>query len=286
MKSYEDFLNCAKDFAHFAFKRTFDYFHHKLIKAKEKVVEYCVSVSKKLFGAGKVVEVDFSEKEIRKAISDGKLYFIDNPDYPKTEEQMTEVKCRCKERLGEKAYAVAYNNCEHLVKFIMTGEPLSEQIEKAGSFKMFLVDTVDVFVSHAQRNTKKMICSGLLGCIPISLFGATVLPIGASTLISGCIEALYAWSELTQLKSQRSKNHVNEKDYKREMFRTIGGAFGATIGNVIGGCLGLACLPIPALGPVIGPKVGCAVGSMAGNYVGRWIGSVCTGRFFDSWFGK
>lgn len=276
MKSYEDFLNCAKNFAHFAFKRTFDYFHHKLIKATEKVVEYCVSVSKKLFGAGKVVEVDFSEKEIRKAISDGILYFIDNPDYPKTEEQMTKVKCRCKERLGEKAYAVAYNNCEHLVTFIMTGEPLSEQIKKAGSFKMFLVDTFDVFVSHAQRNIIKMICSGLLGCV----FGAKVLPIGASPLISGGIEALFAWSELTQLKSQRSKNHVNEKDYKRETFRTIGGVIGATVGNVIGGCLGLAC------SPVLGPVIGCVVKSMVGNYVGRWIGSVCTGRFFDSWFGK
>lgn len=286
MKSYEDFLNCAKEYAHFAFKRTLDYFHHKLIKATEKVVEYCVSVSKKLVGAGKVAEVDFSEEEIRKAISDGKLYFIDNPDYPKTEEQMTEVKCRCKERLGEKAYAVAYNNCEHLVTFFMTGKPLSDQIKKAGSFKMFLVDTFDVFVSHAQRNTIKMICSGILGCIPIALYGATILPIGASILITGGIEALFAWRELTQLKSQRSKEHVNEKDYQREAFRTKGGAFGATIGSVIGGCLGLTCLPFPVFGPVIGPKVGCVVGSMVGNYAGRWIGYVFSGYFYDSWYGK
>ena len=257
-----------------------------MLKAAEKVVEYCVSASQKLFGAGIVAEVDFSEEEIREAIDAGKLYFIDNPNYPKTDEEKRKAKCRCHERLNENSYALAYNNCEHLITFILTGNPYSEQIKKAGGFKMFLVDTFDVFISHASRNTVKMILTSLIGCIPIVRYGAKLLPIGASLLITSGIEALLAWINLKQLKIKQIKKHVNESDYQREAFRTKGGAIGATVGSVIGSCLGLAFLPFPVLGPTLGPKVGCVVGSMVGNYAGRWIGYVFSGCFYDKWYGK
>lgn len=73
------------------------------------------------------------------------------------------------ERFGEKAYSLAYNNYEHLVSYILTGNPFSEQIKKAGPLRKLVVDSFDNCISHGKRNMLK-ISGCLLAAVPVYLF--------------------------------------------------------------------------------------------------------------------
>lgn len=64
---------------------------------------------------------------------------------------------------------MAYNICEHLVSYILTENPFSEQIRKAGAWKKLFVDFFDNFISHGKRNTLK-ISECLLTVVPVSFF--------------------------------------------------------------------------------------------------------------------
>lgn len=64
---------------------------------------------------------------------------------------------------------MAYNICEHLVSYILTENPFSEQIRKAGAWKKLFVDFFDNFISHGKRYTLK-ISECLLTVVPVSFF--------------------------------------------------------------------------------------------------------------------
>lgn len=51
-------------------------------------------------------------------------------------------------------------------------------------------------------------------------------------LITGVIEGAFAAHEISKLREQRNKNHIDQKDYKREVTKTVSGAAGATVGSV------------------------------------------------------
>lgn len=162
-------------FAHYAVKRIkcgTSYFHHFIVvqwkKAKSKIIEYCGSILN-LFSRLEVVIKNMSEKEIQQAIEERRLYIIRDPDYPQNDEEEMEAEDRFWERIREKAYALAYNNCEHLVKFIMTGNPFSEQIREADALKKFLIDTVDHFFSNKYMNLSKL-GGSLLSYFPVKYF--------------------------------------------------------------------------------------------------------------------
>lgn len=166
----------GSNFAHYAVKRVvsgISYFHHFIIikwkEAKSKIIEYCVSISNMIFGQGEVIKRSLSEEEIKQAIKEKCLYVIKDPNYPKTDEEKDEAERRFWERLGEKAYALAYNNCENLAKYILTGNPISEQIRKAGAWKKFLIDTFDHYVSNVKMNFLKL-AGSLLSYFPVRLF--------------------------------------------------------------------------------------------------------------------
>lgn len=153
----------GSNFAHYAVKRVvfgISYFHHfivmKLEEATSKIIEYCVSVTNMIFGQGEVIERSLSEEEIEQAIKDNTLYVIEDPNYPKTDEEKDKAEKRFWERLGEEAYSLAYNNCENLAMYILTGNPISEQIRKAGVWKRFLIDTYDHYISNGKMNILKL----------------------------------------------------------------------------------------------------------------------------------
>ncbi|XP_061167674.1 uncharacterized protein LOC133176579 [Saccostrea echinata] len=173
VQSIEEFYKITKYVAHFAVKRSLGYFHHYIVAgwfdAKNKVFEYYVCFKNFFTGPGQVAKNDISEEEIEEAIAEENLYVIEAPNYPKTEYQKEQAKARCWKRLGEKAYTLASNNCEHLVNYIMTGLPYSEQIMNAGVWKMIFVDSFDNVVCRGKRNFVKL-GSCLLAVKPASAF--------------------------------------------------------------------------------------------------------------------
>lgn len=172
--SFDEVDEC--NFAHYAIKRVvagISYFHHFIViqweKAKSKIIEYCVTISNMIFGQGEIIKRSLSEEEIKKAINEKCLYVIKDPTYPKTDEEKEKAEKRFCERLGEKAYALAYNNCEHLAKYILTGNPISEQIRKAGVWKKFLIDSIDHYISNGKMNLLKL-GGSFLSLLPVEYF--------------------------------------------------------------------------------------------------------------------
>lgn len=122
-----------------------------------------------IFGQGEVIKRSMSEEEIKKAIKEQSLYVIKDPNYPKTDKEKEEAEKRFWERLGEKAYALAYNNCENLVNYILTGNPISEQIRKAGAWRKFISDSFDHYISNGKMNLLKL-GGSLLSFFPVKYF--------------------------------------------------------------------------------------------------------------------
>lgn len=327
-------------------KRSLGYFHHYIVtgwsSVQEKIIEYCVCFSNFCSsissGPGEVIEKQISEDEIKKDIADGILYVIESPEYPHTDKEREEAKERFFKRLGEKAYRLACSNCEHLITYILTGQPYSEQIKEAGPWKMLLVDTFDNFISCGKSTIAK-IFSCLLAVKPVSSFvkaatnevlnaasqltlnstsqtatvckrainlckyackvskysesqllGSTECTSIAKTastealkktaattfFMTGIVEACAATYEISNLKQRKEKGVLSERDYKREVTKTVTGAVCATTCTVAGGVIGQALCPMPV--------VGYCLGSFAGNVFGRWAGSVSSGLVFDKFW--
>lgn len=123
------------------------------------------------------VERNISTTEVEKAIRSKSRFVIEAPDYPKSESEKKKALSQFWERFGEKAYSLAYNNCEHLVSYILTGNPFSEQIKKAGPLRK-LVDSFDNCISHGKRNMLK-ISGCLLAAVPVYFFCKT----GVTTVV-------------------------------------------------------------------------------------------------------
>lgn len=170
VSSLNEIKNCACAFVHIAIKRPFGYYHHLLVRnweeAKKTIFEYSVRWFNVLFGQGEVIDKELNEKELEKNILAKNVYIINAPDYPKTLEEICEALQRFMERIKEKLYAVAYNNCEHLVKYVMTGKPKSEQINDAGVFKKFVIDSIDHCIINGKMNMLKLLGS-LITCIGV-----------------------------------------------------------------------------------------------------------------------
>lgn len=162
MKTYDEFVKYSTNIAHFAVKRFAKYWHHFIISNfngdRRKRIQYNVNIRTFLSGPGQVIEDDLkSSEDIEETIKKGKLYIIEAPGYPKTEDEMAEVKKRWKERLNEQNYDLGYNNCEHLVSYILTGKAKSEQIQNASQGRMLIVDLIDCTVCHGKRNILKIV---------------------------------------------------------------------------------------------------------------------------------
>lgn len=163
MESIDEFYELAKSIAHFAVKRKLGYFHHFIVVSfndiKEIVCEYFISFTTWIKGGCEVQKMDLKDKNYENEIEEENLYVIEDPNYPKTDAEKEIAIKRFLERLGENAYHLACNNCEHLVSYILTGEPNSEQIRKAGKWIMCKVDAASIAINGAWHALK---CSGFL----------------------------------------------------------------------------------------------------------------------------
>lgn len=177
VSSLAEIRNHTGAFVHIAIKRYLGYYHHILVRnweeAKKTIFEYSITFHN-LFNHGeatekKLRENEFSEKELEKNILAKNVYIIDAPDYPKTPQEVWEAIQRLFKRLKEKAYAVAYNNCEHLVNYVLTGIPKSEQVNNANAMKKFAIDSIDHGIINGKSNMLKLLGS-LLSCIPVKYF--------------------------------------------------------------------------------------------------------------------
>lgn len=100
---------------------------------RTKCLEYYVCFTCRKKGIGEVAKRDISKTEVEEAIKSKSLYVIEAPDYPKSDDEKKRAAERFEERFDESAYSLACNNCESLVSYILTGNPFSEQIRKAGA---------------------------------------------------------------------------------------------------------------------------------------------------------
>lgn len=145
-----------------------------------------------IFGQGKVDEHELCRSEIEKCIEDKVLYVIEDPNYPKTEQEATNAKVRFCERHNEKDYALGYNNCEHLATFILKGNPCSEQIETLGCFSKFMVDTFDYFVSHGKSNALN-----ISACLVATWFANSFLEDAVTKVVNAAKDAIKKGVELS-----------------------------------------------------------------------------------------
>lgn len=136
-------------------------------------------------------------------------------------------------------------------------------------------------VKHACRNTK-LTPTDVLQCphgveVAKTVTRKTLLRSAATSLaVTAVFEAAGVGFDIYQLKKKLNNNSITERDFKREVTKSVGGAACATVLTVFGGILGQAVCPIPF--------VGSAVGSWVGNYFGRWIGNTIFGQAFDDIF--
>lgn len=285
MKSLLDFYNRLDGIAHFAVHRYRLYFHHYIvtgwIDTEKQIIEYCPCFFSSMTGRGEVVErsLHLSKDDIIKAIENGDLYFIHDSNYPKTDEEMTRAKERCLETLGAQSYGLAYNNCEHLVSYIMTGTSTSRQIKEAGPWKMFAVDIVQtVFVDFKQNAlivgpyllsratfvlTENAIeLTSIVWANPSLLdYKISNFPLSATFLVLGTLNGVFTAVKMTDLKDLKKKKHITEENFERE--NTI--AIWESIARSGTGVIGEVYYTIPG--------IGYTVGSTSGNICGRSLGS-------------
>lgn len=135
-------------------------------EAKKTIFEYSVTFLNLLFKQGEVTEKELNEKKLRIDILAKNVYIIDAPNYPKTPQEIWRAFQRLCKRLKEEAYALAYSNCEHLVNYVLTGKPESEQINNASAMKKFVIDSIDHCIINGRQNMFKLFGS-LLACFPV-----------------------------------------------------------------------------------------------------------------------
>lgn len=137
--------------------------------------EYFIGFSTWIKGGGTVQNNKFENKkeDIENDIKNGNMYVIEAPNYPKTDAEKETAIGRFTKRLGENAYNLACNNCEHLVSYIFTGMPYSEQISKAGKWIMCKVDAASIAINGVWHALKWSSC--LLATIPAKRVMSTAI---------------------------------------------------------------------------------------------------------------
>lgn len=157
------YFEAGLELIHVAVQRAYGYFHHYVIIANEsdwkialKIVQYTGGLSHFLTGstAGEVEETFITLSQVEKEIRDG-LYVITGSDYKTKATNFVEACSRYLMRLGERAYHLVYNNCEHLANYIMYGNPESKQIKNSDPLKKAAADTIDVAVNDGKSNIVK-----------------------------------------------------------------------------------------------------------------------------------
>lgn len=103
-----------------------------------QIIHYASCTKKR--GKGKVLQE--SKKNFSEDITAG-LWIYTNDAYPQTDEQFVVAYDRFRSRENETKFSLRFNNCEHLVNFILTGNAVSKQVNEATRLEYFLMTIID-----------------------------------------------------------------------------------------------------------------------------------------------
>ena len=126
MTSHEDFVRCAENVGHFAIEMFEGSFYHFIVTSWRdgwsNEQEFYIAFKNPYIRNKKL-----TENAIKESISRGKVYVIDDPDYPKTDKEG--------QRANDGFWGdcnVFEGKCEEHLSYILTGRPFSRSIKSYG----------------------------------------------------------------------------------------------------------------------------------------------------------
>lgn len=231
MISLKHFNELSKGISHFAVQRP-GYFHHFIVAQlnatsdSKQIIEYR-SVFPGLNGPGEIVKRNISIEEISLYIQGQKLFCIQAPNYPRTEEEIEKAKQRAWKRIGEKAYGLSFNNCEHFATYVLTGNATSEQLDKAPVYQKMIIDVIQTLIEF---DSNLILLPGFTLTLAVqknsSIQGVRVV----GNIASEFTYILYRGTKLTKL---YLKQYINKNDYEMEMRKTFCRAVSFTLGAAL-----------------------------------------------------
>lgn len=160
-----------------------------------------------------------------------------------------EVIERARSRLGENDYNVLFNNCEHFCVWCITGEHVSEQVEKGKRF---------VVAALAHSVTKKIVEKSSVAVAAKVGEAARVLPKAAPVVaVTVGVAESCRWMSLYlkgDISKERLFHEIGETAVEHSAMFYYG-MWGATLGSSI-------------------PLIGTALGAVGGSVVGYFVGSM------------
>ncbi|CAC5394979.1 unnamed protein product [Mytilus coruscus] len=195
-------------------------------------------------------------------------------------------------RLGEKAYHIVYNNCEHLANYIMTGNPKCEQIKQSSPFKKGVAETLDMITSEEKSNFLRILIDTAGSTVAAQQFVRTAKTCCeaaetagkyalrktafATGVLTVAVEAGFAAWQINNLRKMKKAGKIQDRDFKREKAKVVVTVPVVSSLTVAGSVIGQALCPVPG--------IGACLGGLVANCIGRWGAGVVTGRFFDWWW--
>ncbi|XP_071163134.1 uncharacterized protein [Mytilus edulis] len=246
VKDYNDFEDKATPFAHFRVRRsgkfcTGEYYHHfiviripnKNVKTDEFTVAHFTSsaeiLSEDSRGSGKFTCQTISSDHDLLGYGTTEipgLHLIKNPDYPKNDDDFSKAWKRLYERLGERDYQLSWNNCEHVVKYILTGKSSCKQVDdnrcRADCFN-FLIDSREVGLRAALLvSSLGAIAGSLVRRAYVTIIVAAIVSYSVGTLehVPQCgnkIGANIIDEAETRIKVAESRSGIAEQSSKQHL---------------------------------------------------------------------
>jgi len=300
VKSREEFKSMIALGQHYAVRRNYlgyPLYHHVLVsdlsefeKGAVKILHYngtagiFFSSGSKVFGHV-MEEVTNIDEALYYDIPDN-LFHIRDPEYPSNPEK-DGVLVRARERLGENRYGITYNNCEHFVRWALTGQPNCEQYTSSNMTDKVVGAMVDELPHIGIRMSMKL-CKEVLYGLTLAieqlvlqnsarLIQHTASASVASTLSTGAatfgwtapVEAGFLAFRILDWKYHKSRGTMNTRDYNNAKDKAITGSVFSLVLTTIGAIMGQLLIPLPAIGAVLG--------SFWGGFFGRIVGIVLAG---------
>lgn len=233
--SMKHFKELCKGISHFAIQR-YGYFHHFIVadlntRETNEIIEYA-SVSSELKGPGKIQQNNISRNDISFHIQERKLFVIQAPNYPTTDEEIEKAKNRALKRLGENAYSLSCNNCEHFATYVLTGKATSEQIENLNWLEKMAIDTFQTVVVEFDGTGILLAGHILTSSAAVAMHDriSTKRVQTVGHFASSITNAMYRTIKFNKLVSEQ---YINKHDYEMIKKRTLCGfainTFGASM---------------------------------------------------------
>lgn len=189
-------------------------------------------------------------------------------------------------------YSAESSNCEHFVTWLLTGTPISYQID----FKQWKASVADGLTSAASSAVKGGLTQtgfrtsiALATKVPLQVsknIAPKVASLATAPLKAGAIgvgiAAPFEIGTLAykchKMAKQVEKGEMKKSDMKREVTKnffgsagSLGGSFGgASAGAALGAAIGTV---VPVVGNITGGVIGGIVGGLVGSFSGKWAGT-------------